>query len=62
MKEFDLLKSYRTVNKRDFNKAYDMFESPKFDKKYFLKLCDSFRSPHIWYKENDKWFLRKQIS
>ena len=58
----DDLFEYLSINKRDFNKAYEMFESPKIDKNYFLKLCDSFRSPHIWYKENDKWFLRKQIS
>ena len=52
---------YLSLNKRDYKKAYKMFEQPKFDKKYFDDLCDSFRSPHIWFNEKGKWFLRKTI-
>ena len=40
----------------------EILEYIDFNPSDFDKLCDSFRSPHIWYKENDKWFLRKQIS
>ena len=29
---------------------------------HFLKLCDEFRSPHLWKKENGKWKLRHQVS
>ena len=25
---------------------------------YFVKLCDKFRSPHIWKKIEKKWYLR----
>ena len=39
-----------------------MFEQPKFDKKYFDDLCDSFRSPHLWEKnEKDLWQLKKKV-
>ena len=27
----------------------------------FLKLCDQFRSPHLWKKENEEWKLRYQV-
>lgn len=29
---------------------------------YFHELCDKFRSPHLWKKENGEWKLRQQIS
>tara|TARA_Y100000031_G_scaffold45493_1_gene51984 strand:- start:1345 stop:1887 length:543 start_codon:yes stop_codon:yes gene_type:complete len=28
---------------------------------YFYELCDKFRSPHLWKKENGEWKLRYQI-
>lgn len=28
----------------------------------FLELCDAFRSPHLWKKEDGKWTLRHQVS
>ena len=27
----------------------------------FFKLCDQFRSPHLWKKENGEWKLRHQV-
>ena len=32
------------------------------DKNYFLKLCDKFRSPHLWKKTNKKWRLRHNVN
>ena len=29
-------------------------------KEEFSNLCDKFRSPHLWKKENDIWKLRAQ--
>lgn len=29
---------------------------------YFHELCDKFRSPHLWKKENGEWKLRQQVS
>ena len=31
------------------------------DPEYFYKLCDKFRSPHLWKKEGEKWKLRHQV-
>jgi N-acetyl sugar amidotransferase len=28
----------------------------------FMELCDEFRSPHLWKKENGEWKLRHQVS
>lgn len=28
----------------------------------FMELCDKFRSPHLWAKENGEWKLRYQVS
>lgn len=28
----------------------------------FLELCDEFRSPHLWTKENGEWRIRHQVS
>ncbi len=28
---------------------------------HFMELCDKFRSPHLWYKENGEWKLRNPI-
>jgi hypothetical protein len=32
------------------------------DPDHFLELCDTFRSPHLWKKENDDWKLRYRVS
>ena len=29
---------------------------------YFHELCDKFRSPHLWKKENGEWKLRQKVS
>lgn len=31
------------------------------DPDYFLELCDKFRSPHLWEKDNDKWKLKYAV-
>ena len=28
----------------------------------FIELCDQFRSPHLWYKEDGEWCLRHKVS
>ena len=52
---------YLSINKEDFPEIYKKFESPKIDLEYFKSLTDSFRSPHIWTYEKDKWKLRSTI-
>lgn len=31
------------------------------DPDYFIELCDKFRSPHLWKKENGEWTLRHAV-
>ena len=31
-------------------------------KNYFLKLCNKFRSPHLWKKKINKWYLRHTVN
>ena len=34
----------------------------EMEPEYFHKLCDKFRSPHLWKKDLDgKWKLRKAV-
>ena len=48
----------------DFNMipgAKHFIKEPKFTKDYFDSVCDSYRSPHLWKKENNNWVLRNPI-
>ena len=38
-----------------------IFQQSKMDLDYFKNLCDKYRSPHIWKRDNDKWLLRKAV-
>ncbi|MBI4369355.1 MAG: N-acetyl sugar amidotransferase [Elusimicrobia bacterium] len=40
----------------------DVMEYVEMDPERFLKLCDDFRSPHLWRKTGDKWELRYKVS
>lgn len=53
--------SYLSIPKVQFPIANELFEQPNFDKEYFLKLCDNFRSPHLWKYENGAWSLRHAV-
>ncbi len=52
---------YLSLESKDFSFCKHMFEKPKMDREYFDILTDNFRSPHLWYLENGKWYLRKPI-
>ena len=41
--------------------AKNLIKEPKFTREYFDSVCDSFRSPHIWKKENNNWIIRKPV-
>ena len=51
---------YLSMDQKIF-RAHKLFENPIMTKKYFIKLTDKFRSPHIWMIKNGKWQLRKTI-
>jgi N-acetyl sugar amidotransferase len=52
---------YLSVPEREFGRASAMFEQPIMDREYFLTLADSFRSPHLWRRENGQWRLRSAV-
>ena len=51
-----------TINPNYFPESKEFIEEPVFTEEYFKSLCDTFRSPHLWYlnKEN-KFSLRHQV-
>lgn len=53
--------TYLSLPEKDFPVAAKQFECPIMDRQYFAKLCDQFRSPHLWCKENDSWSLRHAV-
>lgn len=40
----------------------DVMSYIEMDKDYFFKLCDKFRPPHLWVKENGEWKLRQKVT
>ena len=57
----DEIYKYLSITDKEFPIAHKAFEKPIFDKKYFLDLCDKFRSPHIWRFINNEWKIRVPI-
>ena len=57
----DEIFQYLSIPEKEYPVASQMFESPMMDRDYFNDLADSFRSPHLWKKENNKWKLRFPI-
>ena len=58
----DEIFEYLSISKEDFPKADAFFESLKFDRDYYDKLCDKFRSPHLWKYTDEGWKLRYVVS
>jgi hypothetical protein len=40
----------------------EVMEYVGMDRERFLKICDGFRSPHLWEKENGEWKLKHRVS
>jgi len=57
----DEIFSYLSIPKKEFPVSSQMFEQPIVDKDYFNDLTDTFRSPHLWKKENGIWKLRYAV-
>lgn len=58
----DELWKYLSIGKKEFPKAYKVFRHPEMNRKYFMKLADNFRSPHLWKKSGNEWQLRYQVN
>ena len=52
---------YLSIPDKEFPVASKMFEQSVMDRDYFDSLTDSFRSPHLWKKENGVWKLRHTV-
>jgi hypothetical protein len=50
---FDDISKYLTINPNKFPKIQNFFTEYNFNKDYFMSICDKFRSPHLWKKENN---------
>lgn len=57
----DELLNYLSVPEKEFPQANKAFERPIMDRKYFELLLDNFRSPHLWYFNNNSWNLRHAV-
>ena len=58
---FDEILRYLSIPAREFPQASTMFESPLMDRDYFMRLADSFRSPHLWQRAGGQWKLRHTV-
>lgn len=52
---------YLSIPKEQFPVASTMFEQPIMDRQYFDNITDSFRSPHLWSRQDGVWKLRKTV-
>jgi N-acetyl sugar amidotransferase len=57
----DEIFKYLSIPEKEFPVASKMFEQSIMDRDYFNSLTDSFRSPHLWKKENGTWKLRHTV-
>ncbi len=57
----DEIFQYLSIPQKEFPNASKMFEEPLMSRDYFMRLADTFRSPHIWEFENDQWQLRHAV-
>ncbi len=57
----DEIFKYLSISEKEFPVASKMFEQPIMDRDYFMALADTFRSPHIWKKEDGDWKLRHTV-
>lgn len=53
---------YLSIPENEFPVASKMFEQPIMDEQYFLRLTDTFRSPHLWQWKGNNWSLRHAVS
>ncbi|MGE0754105.1 MAG: N-acetyl sugar amidotransferase [Alphaproteobacteria bacterium] len=53
---------YMSIREKEFGKdIVAKFEQPIMTRAYFDKLCDEFRSPHLWKYDSGQWKLRHAV-
>ena len=50
-----------SIDPKFFPESKKYIEDPNFTEEYFLKLCDTFRSPHIWKMDENKNFVMRKF-
>lgn len=50
---------YLSIEEPEYPVASKQFEHPRMTREYFLRLADTFRSPHLWRLEDGVWRLRQ---
>lgn len=55
------LLDYLSLPEREFPVAHKQFAQPIMDRAYFDEVCDRFRSPHLWKREDGEWKLRHTV-
>lgn len=52
---------YLSLSEKEFPGVSKVFAQPEMDRAYFDNLADSFRSPHLWRRDGDRWVLRHLV-
>lgn len=52
---------YLSIPEREYPAASRCFEQPEMSRAYFDALADTFRSPHLWMREDGCWKLRHAV-
>jgi N-acetyl sugar amidotransferase len=53
--------AYLSLPEKDFPIASRVMTQSVVDRSYFMSLADTFRSPHLWTRENGQWRLRHTV-
>lgn len=57
----DEIYRYLSLGSNEFPAAAHLLDSAEFSRAYYDQLSDSFRSPHLWYRDNLTWRLRHVV-
>jgi hypothetical protein len=52
---------YLSIPASEFPQASRHFEEPIMTRDYYDRLTDTFRSPHLWMRQNGQWELRHTV-
>jgi len=55
------LMAYMSMPEKEFPVAHHAFAEPIMTKESFLRLADTFRSPHLWVNNQGRWELRHAV-
>ncbi len=50
-----------TINPNEFPNSRELIDEPNFTEEYFMNLCNTFRSPHLFKLEDGTFKLRTQV-